>query len=151
MTDPPTAVAKADEREMLELIDARDEAEQAISQAYYLVIGRSPEWSNKFGHQEALDEIKDACELLRKASAPPPALAYDEEAEYANFIHQIGFTLSDYPSEHKGDLPEIYLAEWTGWLARAKLPQPNRVEPSDEVKDTRIAELGEKLNRMKGL
>jgi len=50
------------------LIDERDRAEEALSQAYYLVIGRSPEWSNLFGHAEALEEIEEACEVLRKAA-----------------------------------------------------------------------------------
>lgn len=42
-----------------------DDAEQALSQMYYLVIGRSPRWSKTFGHQEALDEVKDAVALLK--------------------------------------------------------------------------------------
>lgn len=46
-------------------IDRRDEAAQAFSQAYYLVTGTSPKWSNTFGYDEALEEIKDACTLLR--------------------------------------------------------------------------------------
>lgn len=53
------------ECQMLQLIDERDDAEQALSQAYYLVTGRSPEWSNKFGHQDALEEIGDAMALLK--------------------------------------------------------------------------------------
>lgn len=42
-----------------------DDAEQALSQMYYLVTGRSPQWSKSFGHQEALDEVKDAMALLK--------------------------------------------------------------------------------------
>jgi hypothetical protein len=61
----------ADDRETLKLIDERDAAEQALSQAYYLVTGRSPEWSNMFGHKEALDEIEDTLIILRK-SIPAP-------------------------------------------------------------------------------
>ena len=53
------------ERQMLQLIDERDDAEQALSQAYYLVTGRSPEWSNKFGHQDALEDIGDTMALLK--------------------------------------------------------------------------------------
>lgn len=56
----------------LELIDQRDAAEEAFSQAYFLVTGRSPEWSNRFGHAEALEEIEDACTLLRKSIPTPP-------------------------------------------------------------------------------
>lgn len=53
-----------------QLMTERDEAEEAISQAYFLVTGRSPEWSNLFGHAEALEEIEDALILLRKAVSP---------------------------------------------------------------------------------
>lgn len=43
---------------MGQLIDERDGAEQALSHAYYLLTGRSPEWSNLFGHKEALEEME---------------------------------------------------------------------------------------------
>lgn len=48
----------------------RDEAEEAMSQAYYLVTGRSPEWSNIFGYTEALEEISDAVALLKAVAKP---------------------------------------------------------------------------------
>lgn len=48
-------------------IDQRDTAEEAVSQAYYLVTGRSPEWSSVFGYSQALEEIEDACASLRLA------------------------------------------------------------------------------------
>jgi hypothetical protein len=57
------------EKEMLEVIDQRDKAEESLSQAYYLITGRSPEWSNLFGHDEALEEIDDAQTALRKTNA----------------------------------------------------------------------------------
>lgn len=57
------------EREMLEVIDQRDRAEEALSQAYFLITGRSPEWSNLFGYDEALEEIDDAQQVLRKSIA----------------------------------------------------------------------------------
>lgn len=56
-----------DERTMLQLIDERDAAEDAMNQAFYIVIGRSPEWSNHFGYPEALEEIGDAVALLKKS------------------------------------------------------------------------------------
>lgn len=46
----------------------RDAAEEALSQAFFLVTGRSPEWSNHFGHVEALAEIDDAQRALREAA-----------------------------------------------------------------------------------
>ncbi len=39
----------------------RDEAEDAVSQAFCVVTGNAPEWSNLFGYKEALDEIAEAC------------------------------------------------------------------------------------------
>jgi len=36
----------------------RDAAEEALSRAYVLIVGQSPEWSNNFGHQHALKEIQ---------------------------------------------------------------------------------------------
>lgn len=53
---------------MLKVIDERDAAEQALSQAYYIITGNSPEWSNNFGHAEALQEITDAVTLLKSAA-----------------------------------------------------------------------------------
>lgn len=53
------------EREMLKIIDKRDQAEEAMSQAYYLITGRSPEWSNKFGYPEALEDIGDVIAALK--------------------------------------------------------------------------------------
>lgn len=55
------------EKEILQLIQDRDDAEEAMSQAYFIVTGKSPEWSNCFGYRDALEEITDACFLLRKA------------------------------------------------------------------------------------
>lgn len=52
-------------------IEQRDKAEEALSQAYYIITGRSPEWSNLFGTNEALEEIEDACALLRAAISTP--------------------------------------------------------------------------------
>jgi hypothetical protein len=64
-----------EEKALGEVIDQRDAAEEALSQAFYLVTGRSPEWSNLFGHAEALGEIEDACSLLRQATSPTPQAA----------------------------------------------------------------------------
>jgi hypothetical protein len=55
------------ERQMLEVIDQRDSAQEAFSQAYFLITGRSPEWSNMFGFAEALEDIDAAQQALRKA------------------------------------------------------------------------------------
>lgn len=88
MTDPERlarAIAK-NERDMLQLIDERDAAEEALSQAYYIVIGRSPEWSNKFGHAQALEEIGDACEVLKQAARPSPETEAEVEAQDAALL-----------------------------------------------------------------
>lgn len=62
-----------EERAHLQTIDERDAAEEAMSQAYYLVTGNSPQWSNMFGYPEALEDIGDALALLKaslKAADP---------------------------------------------------------------------------------
>lgn len=57
------------ERDCLELIDERDKAQEAISHAFYLVLGHSPEWSNIFGLDQATEEIDLAQRALRAALA----------------------------------------------------------------------------------
>lgn len=53
----------------LQLIDERDRAEEAMSQAYFLITGRSPEWSNPFGFDQALEDVDDAQSTIRQAKA----------------------------------------------------------------------------------
>lgn len=55
------------EREAEKLIQERDDAEQFGSQLYYIVTGRSPEWSNFFGHKEATEEVQGTVAILKKA------------------------------------------------------------------------------------
>lgn len=50
------------------LVEKVDDAEQVLSQMYYLVTGRSAPWSKTFGHQEALSDVKDAMALLRASA-----------------------------------------------------------------------------------
>lgn len=57
------------ERQLIATIEERDAAEEALSQAYFLVMGHSPEWSNCFGHTEALREIECALYVLRRKAA----------------------------------------------------------------------------------
>jgi hypothetical protein len=65
-----------DERDMLQLIDQRDMAEECINDIYFMMTGRSPEWSNLFGYGEALDELTVARQLLGDAAkAPDPRIA----------------------------------------------------------------------------
>lgn len=49
----------------LQTLTERDEAEEALSQMYFLITGRSPEWSNLFGHQHAIEDVDDAQKCLR--------------------------------------------------------------------------------------
>lgn len=58
---------RQNERALEQAISERDAAEECLSQIYYLVTGRSPEWSNLFGHKEALEEIGDAVAALKGA------------------------------------------------------------------------------------
>src|SRR3546814_20490929 len=50
-------------------IDERDAAEKALSDAYAIVTGRPPEWSNHFGFKEALDAMEDALAGTATATA----------------------------------------------------------------------------------
>src|SRR5216683_57546 len=43
-----------------QIVQERDNAEEALSRAYYLIMGRAAEWSNNFGHVQALEDIDDA-------------------------------------------------------------------------------------------
>lgn len=56
------------ERELLEVIDERDRAEEAINQLCGL-IGFRPEWSNLYGYREAIAEAKQRLAHRRKKSA----------------------------------------------------------------------------------
>lgn len=56
-------------------IGERDEAEDAVSQIYFEITGISPEWSNLFGYEQAIEEIKDKVNALKAAyrsSTPTP-------------------------------------------------------------------------------
>ena len=66
---------------LLKACNERDDAEQALSHAYYLITGKSPEWSNLFGHAEALEEIDTAQYLLRTEIASFKRLEREQETE----------------------------------------------------------------------
>ena len=61
--------AEHDERMDLQTIDERDAAEDALSEAYAIVVGEQAEWSNLFGHREALDAISERVESLTTENA----------------------------------------------------------------------------------
>jgi hypothetical protein len=65
---PPDAALAREQHRHEQTVDERDAAEEALSQAYYLVIGKSPEWSNLFGHEQALEAIRVAVTVLKKAA-----------------------------------------------------------------------------------
>jgi hypothetical protein len=78
---PPTKIFDKrldEEASALQTVQERDDAEQALSQAYFLVTGRSPEWSSTWHHQECLDEIRDACTMLREEIKSRPFLTYED-------------------------------------------------------------------------
>jgi prophage DNA circulation protein len=57
--------ASIEEKAHLQTIDERDAAEDALSQAYYLIKGASPQWSNLFGYQQALEDVDDFQKCVR--------------------------------------------------------------------------------------
>lgn len=56
------------DRGLVQAINERDAAEECLSQMYYVVTGRSPEWSNRFGHAHALEDVADAVSVLKQAA-----------------------------------------------------------------------------------
>lgn len=74
-----------DDAATIQLIDERDKAQEALSQAYYLITGRSPEWSNTFGYAEALEDIDDAQKILRQAQPAP------DEGACAKVLREVEF------------------------------------------------------------
>ena len=69
-----TRMGATEMKDHLQTVDERDAAEETLSQAYYLITGNSPHWSNLFGHQEALQDIDDAQRCLRAEIAENAAL-----------------------------------------------------------------------------
>ncbi|EBX7741474.1 ead/Ea22-like family protein [Salmonella enterica subsp. enterica serovar Haifa] len=53
------------ERSETQLINERDSAESALNDAYKAVMGQTPEWSNWFSFENAIEEMELACELWR--------------------------------------------------------------------------------------
>ena len=64
------------DKQLIGALKERDEAEEVISEIYFLIIGNSPEWSNSFGHKEAIEAIVEAFDMVReqaKARSQEPA------------------------------------------------------------------------------
>jgi hypothetical protein len=59
----PTLKEQAD----LQVLAERDRAEDALSRAYQIVVGKEPEWSNYWGHKDAIEDIEDAMYDLKHA------------------------------------------------------------------------------------
>lgn len=89
-----------EDRAHTQTITERDAAEEALSQAYFLIKGESPEWSNLFGHDEALEEIDDAQKLLRTENATLRAQLAEAQATIARLSWR-PITETDLPK--KGD------------------------------------------------
>jgi hypothetical protein len=47
------------------LIDERDDAQEAVSQIYYIVFGHAAEWSNLYGIDNAVEDIIDMVNCLK--------------------------------------------------------------------------------------
>ena len=67
--------ASAEEAAHLQTIDERDAAEAALSDAYRAVCGKEPAWSNLFGYQDAIEEIREA------SASPEPVPATNQAGE----------------------------------------------------------------------
>ena len=82
------------------LAEERDSAERAMSQAYYLITGKSPEWSNIFGYEEALEEINTAQYLLRTEIASFKRLEREQETEPMPHDDQV-FTMPEFERNNR--------------------------------------------------
>jgi len=87
------------ERQLEETLKERDEAEEAFSQAYYLITGRSPNWSSQFGFPQALQDIDDAQTLLRKAARPAAVEAEVVEAASSDALQAARLYLGWYDGD----------------------------------------------------
>lgn len=81
----------SEERAHLQTIDERDAAEECLSQMFYLVTGRNPEWSSAWGHAEALEEVADAMALLKQTLA-------GERSRCAKIAEEYHLILQDSPN-----------------------------------------------------
>lgn len=54
----------------MQTIAERDAAETALSEAYAMVVGEPPKWSNLFGYTQALARLDEALTALRSRPAP---------------------------------------------------------------------------------
>ena len=70
---------KAHERTIFQ----RDEAEKCVSDIYFATMGEAPEWSNNFGFEDALADIKGAHKCLGDALAQARADARADALEEA--------------------------------------------------------------------
>lgn len=129
------------ERDLDQAIGERDAAEECLSQMYYVVTGRSPEWSNNFGHEQAIEDVGDAVDALKSAvkgwrqikSAPKDCfiLVYcteDNSRWLAKWQGQRWYGVDDMgltrEGHSKGD-PDVV----TGWEVDAWLPLPDSPWP----------------------
>ena len=55
-----TREAEGEEAAHLRTIDERDALHEALSDAYRAVCGREPQWSNLFGLNDAVDDMREA-------------------------------------------------------------------------------------------
>ena len=118
------------EKDMLQVIDERDAAQEALSQAYYLITGRSPEWSNHFGYAEALEEIDDAQRLLRvsipKQQAQPSEIPVNDESTLAATISTALSKHFDYYEGNLDDLTILIIDAIHPYLREPKREASNR-------------------------
>lgn len=67
LTDAAKEMAEL-ERSLDQAIRERDLSEECLSQMFYVVTGRSPEWSNRFGYPQALEDVGDVMAALKVAA-----------------------------------------------------------------------------------
>lgn len=142
------------DRQLEQTIGERDAAEEALSQAYFLITGRSPEWSNLFGNKEAIEEI-DACQrLLREREKPEIRGLLHTVTKWINAGHLVpnddtAMLLHPDPKRATAAKMGMRLAQGA-WLAAAN----KAVEPHENtgapLLDTTLSNLSAALTWIKG-
>lgn len=86
----------------------RDDAEQALSQVYYVIFGRPADWS-KINSEEATEEITDAVNVLKMAlqaaEADAKRLDFVSRGYGVSYYGSLGWTFRGTGKDFKGKTP----------------------------------------------
>ncbi len=90
------------------VIDEREEIAEAFSQAYFLVVGVSPPFSSAWGLSHALEEIEEACALLRVAATGSVVICSPELRKLMERAVQVEWFLRSYSTAEAKEAIEAF-------------------------------------------